>query len=179
MLKDFDISKFKNKKPPSNDSFTTTQEIKDIAKIAVNKKFVKEKDDMLNSFKKVFSKNKIKFPENKFEKLKKQTLSIIKELKNHYNRPRPDVVAEKMNIKLNMMDLASAKTPSYPSGHSAQAYMFSMLFSDEFPKARKDLMKLAKDISYSRNMAKVHYKSDSVFGKKLGEAMYKHIRNKT
>ena len=39
-------------------------------------------------------------------------------------------------------------------------------------------MKLAKDISDSRNMAKVHYKSDSVFGKKLGEALYKHIKNK-
>ena len=51
----------------------------------MNKKFVKEKDDMLNSFKKVFAKNKIKFPEDKFEKLKKQTLSIIKELKNQFN----------------------------------------------------------------------------------------------
>ena len=50
MLKDFDISKFKNKKPPSNDSFTTTQEIKDIAKIAVNKKFVKEKDDISDKY---------------------------------------------------------------------------------------------------------------------------------
>lgn len=179
MLKNFDISKFKKEKPPSNDSFTTAQEVKALAKIAVNKNFVKEKDDMRESFQKVFKKHSIKFPSKKFESIKNQTLDILMELKKHYNRPRPSVIAKKMNIDIgNIVEMDSAETPSYPSGHSAQAYLFAMLFSSDFPKAKKDLMKLAKDISYSRNMAKAHYKSDSVFGKKIGEAMYKHIKNK-
>ena len=101
------------------------------------------------------------------------------ELKKHYNRPRPSVIAKKMNIDIgSIVDMDSAKTPSYPSGHSAQAYLLAMLFSSDFPKAKKDLMKLAKDTSYSRNMAKAHYKSDSVFGIKIGKAMYNHIKNK-
>ena len=88
------------------------------------------------------------------------------------------VLAKKMNIKLDMMDIKSAKTPAYPSGHTAQGYLIALALSDKYPKGKKDFMKLAKDISYSRNMAKVHYKSDSDFGKKLGEALYKHIKEK-
>ena len=108
----------------------------------------------------------------------KLIVKIIKELKNFYDRPRPNVLAKKMNIKLDMMDIKSAKTPSYPSGHTAQGYLIALVLSDKHPKNKKAFMKLAKDISDSRNMAKVHYKSDSVFGKKLGEALYKHIKNK-
>ena len=39
-------------------------------------------------------------------------------------------------------------------------------------------MKTAKDISDSRNSARAHYKSDSVFGKKLGLDMYNHVKDK-
>ena len=107
--------------------------------------------------------------------LMNKSVKIITELKNFYDRPRPDVLAKKMNIKLDMMDIKSAKTPAYPSGHTAQGYLIALVLSDKHPKGKKAFMKLAKDISDSRNMAKVHYKSDSVFGKELGEALYKHI----
>ena len=39
-------------------------------------------------------------------------------------------------------------------------------------------MKEAKDISYSRNVAKAHYKSDSKFGDQLGVAMYEYVKDK-
>ena len=178
MFKDFDISKFKKQKPPSDGSFTTAQEIKTIAKIPVNKKFVMEKDDIEKSFNDVADSNNVKLDKNIVKNLMNSSTKIIKELKNFYDRPRPNVLAKKMNIKLDMMDIKSAKTPAYPSGHTAQGYLIALVLSDKHPKAKKAFMKLAKDISDSRNMAKVHYKSDSVFGKKLGEALYKHVKNK-
>tara|TARA_R100000773_G_scaffold41409_1_gene37921 strand:- start:207 stop:746 length:540 start_codon:yes stop_codon:yes gene_type:complete len=178
MFKDFDISKFKKQKPPSDGSFTTAQEIKAIAKIPVNKKFVMEKDDIKKSFSDVADRNEIKLDKDIVKDLMNSSVKVIKELKNFYKRPRPNVLAKKMNIKLDMMDIKSAKTPAYPSGHTAQGYLIALVLSDKYPKGKKDFMKLAKDISDSRNMAKVHYKSDSVFGKKLGEALYKHIKNK-
>ena len=107
-----------------------------------------------------------------------KSVPIITELKKFYNRPRPDVLAKKMNIKLDMMDIASAKTPAYPSGHTAQGVLIAKVLGDKYPKAKKDFDKLAKDISDSRNMAKVHYKSDSKFGEKLGNALYQHVKDK-
>ena len=44
MFKNFKIQKFLDKKPPSNNSFTTMQEIKELNKIPINVKFVKDKD---------------------------------------------------------------------------------------------------------------------------------------
>ena len=41
MLKKFNISKFKKQKPPSDHSFDTDQEIKELKKIPLKKDFVK------------------------------------------------------------------------------------------------------------------------------------------
>ena len=72
----------------------------------------------------------------------------------------------------------SMKTPSYPSGHSAQGFLIAKVLSDEYPSSTKAFNSLANNISYSRRVAHAHYKSDSNMGKKLGNAMYKHIKNK-
>jgi len=178
MFEGFDIKKFKDQKPPSDNSFTTSQEIKDIAKIAVNKRFVREKDDIEKSFKDLAERKGIDLEKGLIKKLLNKSVPIIKELKNFYNRPRPDVLAKKMNIKLDAIDIASAKTPSYPSGHATQSILIAKVLGDKYPKAKKDFDKLAKDISYSRNMAKVHSKSDSKFGEKLGNALYNHVKDK-
>ena len=76
------------------------------------------------------------------------------------------------------VEMASMKTPSYPSGHSAQAYLIGMALSDKYPSKRKKLMKTAKDISKSRNIAHAHYKSDSKFGEQIGKDMYNYIKEK-
>ena len=70
------------------------------------------------------------------------------------------------------------KTPSYPSGHSTQGILIGKVLADKFPKAAKQFIKAGKNISDSRRIAKAHYKSDSMMGEKLGEAMYQHIKGK-
>ena len=66
------------------------------------------------------------------------------------------------------------KTPSYPSGHSVQGMLIGNVLSDKYPRSRKALMATAKNISYSRRVARAHYKSDSKMGEELGNSMYKH-----
>ena len=39
-------------------------------------------------------------------------------------------------------------------------------------------MQTAKNISYSRRVARAHYKSDSKVGEEIGNSMFKHIKNK-
>jgi hypothetical protein len=172
MLKDFKIEKYLNKKPPSNDSFTTMQELKDLAKITINKSFAKEKDDIEKVFAKIVDEKKL------VKQLMEESIPIIKKIKNHHDRPRPSELAKKKNIKLGIVDLKSAKTPSYPSGHTAQAYLIGMVLSDKHSNKKQQLMKAAKDISRSRNIARLHYKSDLKFGEQIGRDMYNHIKNK-
>ena len=114
--------------------------------------------------------------------LKKSMATLKKsmaKLKKHFNRPRPKVLAKKMNIKLDDYEMESMKTPSYPSGHSVQGMLIAKVLSDKYPKAKSAFSKTGKNISYSRRVAHAHYKSDSKMGEKLGNSMYNHIKNKT
>lgn len=172
MLKDFDIKKYLNKKPPSDNSNTTKQEILELTKIPIKEKLVKEMDDGEKCMERIVGKDPL------IGKLINESRPAIDKIKKHFNRPRPKVLAKKMGVKMKDIELKTMKTPSYPSGHSVQAYLMALTLSDKYPKYRNKLMKTAKDISYSRRVAHAHYKSDSLFGEKIGKDMYKHIKNK-
>ena len=172
MLKDFNIQKYLDKKPPSDNSTTTKGEIIELTKIPIRENFIKEKDNIKKSFEKIVGKEPI------VQKLINESAPIIIKIKKHHNRPRPKVIAKKMKTKMEDMEMASMKTPSYPSGHSTQGYLIGMVLSKRYPQKRDKLMKTARDISYSRRVARAHYKSDSLFGEQIGKDMYKHIKNK-
>ena len=172
MLKDFNIQKYLDKKPPSDNSTTTKGEIIELTKIPIRENFIKEKDDIKKSFEKIVGKEPI------VQKLINESAPIIIKIKKHHNRPRPKVIAKKMKTKMEDMEMASMKTPSYPSGHSVQGYLIGMALSNRYPQKRDKLMKSARDISYSRRVARAHYKSDSLFGEQIGKDMYEHIKNK-
>ena len=172
LLKDFNIQKYLDKKPPSDNSTTTKGEITELTKIPIREKFIKEKDDIKKSFENVVGKDK------DIQKLIDMSAPIILKIKKHHNRPRPKVIAKKIKTKMEDMEMASMKTPSYPSGHSAQGYLIGMTLSDKYPQKRNKLMKTARDISHSRRVARAHYKSDSLFGEQIGRDMYNEIKSK-
>ena len=154
MFKDFDISSFKKMKPPGDNTFDAMQEIKSLKKIPLNKKFVKDYDNIEAAFKKTAKDQGVDYDNKIAKKIIAKSAPLILKLKKHFNRPRPKELAKKMNIKIKDIEMDSMKTPSYPSGHTVQG------------------------ISYSRNVARAHYKSDSKMGEKLANAMYKHVNNK-
>ena len=172
MLKDFNIKKYLDKKPPSDNSFTTMQEIKELSKTPINKNFVKEKDDIKKSFTKIVDEDKF------IQSLIDESAPIILKIKKHHNRPRPKKLAKKLGIKMEDVEMESMKTPSYPSGHSAQGMFIGMALSDKYPSKRNKLMKTARDISKSRNIAHAHFPSDSKFGEEIGKDMYNEFKNK-
>ena len=172
MLKDFSIKKYLNKKPPSDNSNTTKQEILELTKIPIRENFVKEMDDGKKVMENIVGKDPL------ISKLINESRPIIDKIKEHHDRPRPKVLAKKMGIKMQDIELKTMKTPSYPSGHSTQAYLMSLALSDKYPNKKNKLMKAARDISYSRRVAHAHYKSDSLFGEQIGKDMYNHIKDK-
>ena len=179
MFKNFDISSFKKMKPPGDNTFDTSQEIKSLNKIPLKEDFVKKFDNIEAAFKKTAKEQGIEdYDEKVAAKLIKDSAPIILELKKHFNRPRPKVLAKKMNIKMKDYEMSSMKTPSYPSGHSVQGILIAKVLSDKYPKAKSAFVKTGENISYSRRVAHAHYKSDSKMGEKLGNSMYIHIKNK-
>ena len=177
MFKDFDISSFKKMKPPSDNSFDTMQEVKELEKIPLNKKFVKDNDDIEAAFKKTAAQKNIKnYDKSIAAKLIKASAPIILKLKKHFDRPRPKVLAKKLNINMKDIEMDSMKTASYPSGHSVQGMLIGKMLGDEYPEARTAFAKTGKNISDSRRSARAHYKSDSKMGEKLGDAMYNFLK---
>jgi len=177
MFKDFDISSFKKMKPPSDNSFDTMQEVKLLNKTALNKKIVKDNDDIEAAFKKTAVEKNIKnYDKSIAAKLIKASAPIILKLKKHFDRPRPKVLAKKLNINMKDIEMDSMKTPSYPSGHSVQGILIGKVLGDKYPEARTAFAKTGKNISDSRKFARAHYPSDSKAGKKLGQLLYKSLK---
>ena len=44
-----------------------------------------------------------------------------------------------------------------------------------YPEYAEELTQIGEEIAFSRNMAKIHYPSDSEFGKLLGDEMYDYV----
>ena len=162
LFKEFNIQTFKNKKPPADNSMTTFKEINEINKLPANEKFVKYNDDQEKVFKDIFKKYNIKFPDKLFKRLNNDSNPVIRKLKNYH---------------VDVVNMDTAKTKSYPSGHSAQSRLFAKVFSDIYPKYKRDFMKAADNISKSRLIGRVHYPSDSQNGVELGDALYQHYKN--
>jgi acid phosphatase (class A) len=173
VLKDFNVSSFKKSKPPSDNSFDTAQEIKALKKIPLKKDYVKKYDNIEAAFKKTAEEQGVEdYDEQLVAKLVKDSAPIILELKKHYNRPRP----YELDKSLAHFKMKSMETPSYPSGHSVQGMLIGNVLKMKYGKSA--FMQTAKNISYSRRVARAHYKSDSKMGEKLGNSMFNFIKDK-
>ena len=178
-LRGFPIGKFKNVPPPPNESGETESEIEKLDSILVDDEFVESADDVDKHFENYLDSKDLEYPREEIKKYMAGVRSIILQLKYHYNRPRPGQIAQAKGMKgFDPESLKSASTPSYPSGHATQGRFIGRLLGDMFPEHKEQLIKIGDDIAYSRNMAKVHYPSDSKIGKKLGDELYDFIKDK-
>ena len=174
----FPIKDFMNKKPPKNSSEESMDELMLLDSLPVIEDFVKTTDDIFDHFKPYFKKNKLELPEKELKDILKNTSPIILKLKYHYNRPRPQQLANEKGLDFHQQPLESSRTPSYPSGHSTQGRLLSNILSKKYPKHESEIKKLGNEIGTGRLVAKVHYPSDDIFGKELGDALYKFIKDK-
>jgi len=177
MFENFNLQKYKTLKYSSDSSLKTLSEIKTLLNKPLDKSFAIKYDNVYNVFKNVFVNKKRVFPSELVTKLLKESTKPILKIKQYHNRKRPNVVAKEFGINLPYVKMASAQTPAFPSGHSAQAYLIKEVLSDMFPELTSQFDKAAKNISTSRIMANVHYESDKEVGEKLGMDLYNHLKN--
>ena len=175
MFENFDYSIFKNMPPPKDGSLRSLSEIKDLQNTPIDKSFIKKRDNIYGSFKELADKKNITLDKKEINSLSDSSADVILKLKKYYNRPRPKDQAKQYGLNLENVELASMKTPSYPSGHSAQGILIGSYLADKYKD--EDFKKIGNEISDARNVARAHYKSDSDMGKKLGKSMYNYIKD--
>lgn len=86
----------------------------------------------------------------------------IMKYKMHFSRPRPSQLDDTLPLVIENPPHAA-----YPSGHATQTYMIALVLSDFDPEHADYYKQLSLDIAHRREVAGVHYPSDSVAGRKL------------
>jgi len=172
---DFDIKQFMSTPPPRNSSNKTFTEIRNLEKLDLDID-VNAADKTKEYFQNRIESFGLNYPKETIDNLVKDSRGIVHILKYYYNRPRPKQVAKALGLKFHSEPLKSGTTPSYPSGHSAQSRLIARYLCHVYPGYEKEIMELADEVSNSRLVAKIHYKSDSDFGIELGDALYKHYK---
>ena len=90
---------------------------------------------------------------------------IILFFKYIINRRRP----YQLNPNLNVINIDTAQTPSYPAGHAYQAQLLAKILSTRYPEKKDMLYEIARKCDDCRIKAGLHYPSDGEFSRKLVE----------
>lgn len=111
-----------------------------------------------------------------FKQLIDEAASITIRLKYKWNRPRPFQLGPILGIDVCKEQSSTAKTPSFPSGHSAQSRLVALVLADRHPELKKKLIKIADEISLSRLVGGHHFPSDIKYGEFLGQWMFDNMK---
>ena len=168
--------------PPANSSAQTKAELETIAAAEVlhknpGKLEHKYDDDYLQWFKKCIEKSGLEYDEVYFRNLIKEVGSISIRLKYKFNRPRPFQLGPVVGVDVTKYQSSTAKTPSFPSGHTMGSTLVACILSKKYPELKDKLMKLADKVSLSRVVGGHHYKSDIDYGKQVGKWLSGQIKN--
>ena len=107
-----------------------------------------------------FNKEKLKITVPFFERAYRDQIEACKEVKEHYNRPRPFVLDPQ--IKPILKQAANA---SYPSGHATTGYVYTIILSMMLPEKAQALYDRAAIYGNNRVVAGVHFPTDVDAGK--------------
>ena len=190
VFKDFPVQQWTEYRPYTNSSVATKQELKILQSYEVYRDNAREfmelvDQKLMKPFKNYYKENDL--PMKDLEdviKLKDQLAPIVLQLKIHYNRPRPQKLSKVLTFfrqaSFNVYPLKTAETPSYPSGHATEGRFVSLYLADKVPFEHKgNIKKIGDDIGNSRQIAGVHYPSDTEFGHQLASAFYSHYKDKS
>jgi len=98
--------------------------------------------------------------------------TIIK-LKQKYQRARPYQLAQYYKLKLFPYNTFSGHSPSYPSGHTIQAYVIMNIIGNKHPQAYGFCKQFITDIADSRVYLGLHYPSDNDVSYIIGQEILK------
>jgi len=96
---------------------------------------------------------------------------IILQKKRQFDRVRPSKLDPGLTTAI-----AVPRHPSYPSGHAAQSHLIALILSDSNPTQAENYQESAAAIAFNREIAGVHYRSDTWAGRSLAEQYYHFLQ---
>ncbi len=133
---------------------------------------------MLKIFKQHLHNSGYPFDKTYLKTAKKLIKPVITGLKQYYSRSRPQAVANEWGIPWESDDLDSAQTPSYPSGHTIQAYTVALLLAHQHPEEEENLLNIAEIVAQSRIDRGVHFQSDVDYGREVAYVLTDQVLEK-
>ena len=160
------------------------ESLKDLAKVALqyeNKKVSSELQEACDKtpdklFEVFLSSRGRSYNTSYVDKLGLSLIPIISKIKDYYGRPRPSETAQKLGLSISFDDLKTAKSPSYPSGHTIQAYVVALHLIEQFPEFEKELLSIAEMIAQSRVDRGVHFPTDVEYGREIAYDLHDQIK---
>ena len=189
-FEDFPVQMWLDYNPQPNSSDYVRRELKQLQSYEQYRQGAKvEFMDMVDTkimkpYKKYFKKHDLDMKLiDEVKSLKDNIAPIVLQLKIHYNRPRPQKLANALQFMFQtnfvVHALKTAETPAYPSGHATEGRFISTYLADRVPFEHKgNIRKIGDDIGMSRQIGGVHYPSDTEFGHQLAGALYNHLKEK-
>lgn len=155
--------------PPENNSQETIDELRQLSKITNN---ATERDvdrallldkSLGYDFGRILDKYGLEFPKEEFNRLWGPVGDYIMYYKWLFNRPRPFQLMEHHDIDIRVNTPSSAKTPAYPSGHTAYAVTAKIAIQRAYPvgNLEDELDRAVNNMALSRMILGVHYPSDN------------------
>lgn len=99
---------------------------------------------------------------------------VLFTLKNKYGRTRPHTLEPDISPAIEVPG-----HPAYPSGHSTQAHFVAYFLSELAPERREEFEKRAMEIAVNREVAGLHYPSDTLAGKLIARQFVDLLLNDT
>ena len=91
--------------------------------------------------------------------------------KKRFNRARPHQLEQRLRPAIPV-----PAHPAYPSSHALQGYMVARTLSLLFPENSQELMAAGEQIGREREIAGLHYSSDSKASRALGEEIFDRLQ---
>jgi acid phosphatase (class A) len=166
--------------PPSNSSEETRLEMLELKNLQTQhpdpaKLEEDYDDDFLWAFEKICKDNGLGFDKKFFKAMIKEVGHIIIKLKYKFNRPRPFQLAKVHCLDLMKYDSETAKTPSYPSGHTTQGRVLAIYLSKLYPELQDQFETVSDTISLSRMVGCHHFPSDVAYGNQIATWLASNI----
>jgi membrane-associated phospholipid phosphatase len=170
--------------PPLNSSLSTGKEMLFLQGVTISRtkemeKSIRKHDkDPLYAIKMYMKLFGLQYDAEYMKRILVDTAFLVRKLKNKFNRPRPSQLSPYYMSELEVISSRSAKTPSYPSGHTTQARLIAEIYADKYPEHRKNLLMAAEEAGAGRIIGGLHFPTDHKAGIYLAKRLFKTIKNK-
>jgi len=94
-----------------------------------------------------------------------ESKTIVFPAKAHFAHPRPPAVDPRVH------PVVTEANDSYPSGHATRGMMDAMILAELIPERKAALLQRGQQIGWDRVLAGVHFPSDIVAGRVVGQAL--------